>query len=100
MCGDTAPYDDIPWFWTDQHGVNLQVAGLPADAAHTIVRANTPPAAFTAMHLAEDGSVIGVTAANNPRDIRAGQALIRSRQPVDPAALADTKVPLQQLIRR
>jgi 3-phenylpropionate/trans-cinnamate dioxygenase ferredoxin reductase component len=100
MCGDNAPYDDIPWFWTDQHGVNLQVAGLPADAAQTIVRANTPPAAFTAVHLAEDGSVIGVTAANNPRDIRAGQALIRSRQPVDPAALADTKVPLQQLIRR
>jgi 3-phenylpropionate/trans-cinnamate dioxygenase ferredoxin reductase component len=100
MCGDTAPYDDIPWFWTDQHGVNLQVAGLPADAAQTIVRANTPPAAFMAVHLAEDGSVIGVTAANNPRDIRAGQALIRSRQPVDPAALADTKVPLQQLIRR
>jgi 3-phenylpropionate/trans-cinnamate dioxygenase ferredoxin reductase subunit len=100
MCGDTAPYDDIPWFWTDQHGVNLQMAGLPADAAQTIVRANTPPAAFTAVHLAEDGSVIGVTAANNPRDIRAGQALIRSRQPVDPAALADTKVPLQQLIRR
>jgi 3-phenylpropionate/trans-cinnamate dioxygenase ferredoxin reductase subunit len=100
MCGDNAPYDDIPWFWTDQHGVNLQVAGLPADAAQTIVRANTPPAAFTAVHLAENGSVIGVTAANNPRDIRAGQALIRSRQPVDPAALADTKVPLQQLIRR
>ena len=32
MCGDATPYDDIPWFWTDQHGVNLQVAGLPADA--------------------------------------------------------------------
>src|SRR5579883_1868135 len=43
MCGDTAPYDDIPWFWTDQHGVNLQVAGLPADAARTIVRMNDPP---------------------------------------------------------
>ena len=27
MCGDPTPYDDIPWFWTDQHGVNLQVAG-------------------------------------------------------------------------
>jgi NADPH-dependent 2,4-dienoyl-CoA reductase/sulfur reductase-like enzyme len=100
MCGDTTPYDDIPWFWTDQHGVNLQVAGLPADAVHTVIRANAPPAAFTAVHLAEDGSVIGVTAANNPREIRAGQALIKSRQPVDPAALADPKVPLQQLVRR
>ena len=100
MCGDATAYDDIPWFWTDQHGVNLQVTGLPADAAQTVIRANDPPASFTAVHLAEDGSVIGVTAANNPRDIRAGQALIRSRRPVDPASLADPRVPLQQLIQR
>jgi 3-phenylpropionate/trans-cinnamate dioxygenase ferredoxin reductase subunit len=100
MCGDTAPYDDIPWFWTDQHGVNLQVAGLPADAARTIVRTNEPPKAFTAVHLAEDGSVIGVTAANNPREIRAGQALIKSRRPIDAAALADPAVALQTLIPR
>jgi 3-phenylpropionate/trans-cinnamate dioxygenase ferredoxin reductase subunit len=100
MCGETAPYDDIPWFWTDQHGVNLQVAGLPADAARTIVRANTPPNAFTAVHLAEDGCVIGVTAANNPREIRAGQALIKARRPVDPAVLADPGTPLQRLIGR
>jgi 3-phenylpropionate/trans-cinnamate dioxygenase ferredoxin reductase component len=100
MCGDTTPYDDIPWFWTDQHGVNLQVAGLPADAVQTIVRANDPPNAFTAVHLAEDGSVIGVTAANNPREIRAGQALIKSGHPVDSVALADPAVPLQRLIAR
>ena len=42
-----------------------------------------PPNVFTAVHLAGDGCVIGVTAANNPREIRAGQALIRSRQPID-----------------
>jgi 3-phenylpropionate/trans-cinnamate dioxygenase ferredoxin reductase component len=100
MSGDTTPYDDIPWFWTDQHGVNLQVAGLPADAARTIVRANAPPNVFTAVHLSEDGSVIGVTAANNPREIRAGQALIRSKRPVDADALTDANVPLQRLIGR
>ena len=94
------PYDDIPWFWTDQHEVNLQVAGLPADAVRTVVRANAPPNVFTAIHLAEDGSVVGVTAANNPREIRAGQALIKSRRPVSEAALADPSVPLQTLIPR
>jgi 3-phenylpropionate/trans-cinnamate dioxygenase ferredoxin reductase component len=100
MCGDTAAYDDIPWFWTDQHAVNLQVAGLPADAVRTVVRANAPPNVFTAIHLAEDGSVVGVTAANNPREIRAGQALIKSRRPVSEAALADPSIPLQTLIPR
>ena len=100
MCGDTAPYDDIPWFWTDQHGVNLQVAGLPADAAHTVVRTSASPDAFVAVHLDAAGCVIGVTAANNPREIRAGQALIRSRQVVDAAALADAAVPMQRLLGR
>jgi 3-phenylpropionate/trans-cinnamate dioxygenase ferredoxin reductase subunit len=98
MCGDPAPYDDVPWFWTDQHGVNLQVAGLPADAARTVVRQGGAPGSFVAVHLADDGSVIGVTAANNPREIRAGQALIRSRKLVDAGKLADASVPLQRLM--
>ena len=100
MCGDPLPYDDIPWFWTDQHGVNLQVAGLPAIAVQTVVRANAPPNVFTAVHLAEDGRVIGVTAANNPREIRAGQALIKAKCLVDPVLLADPGVPLQRHIGR
>jgi NADPH-dependent 2,4-dienoyl-CoA reductase/sulfur reductase-like enzyme len=98
MCGDTTPYDDVPWFWTDQHGVNLQVAGLPADAARTVVRQGGAPGSFVAVHLAEDGSVIGVTAANNPREIRAGQALIKSHKVVDAAKLADASMPLQRLM--
>lgn len=98
MCGDAPAYDDVPWFWTDQHGVNLQVAGLPADAARTIVREGGPPGAFIAVHLAEDGTVIGVTAANNSREIRAGQALIKSRKVADIGKLADAGVPLQRLM--
>jgi 3-phenylpropionate/trans-cinnamate dioxygenase ferredoxin reductase component len=98
MCGDTTPYDDVPWFWTDQYKVNLQVAGLPADAARTVVRQGGPPGSFVAVHLAEDGSVLGVTAANNPREIRAGQALIKSRKVMDEAKLADASVPLQRLM--
>jgi NADPH-dependent 2,4-dienoyl-CoA reductase/sulfur reductase-like enzyme len=100
MCGDTTPYDDIPWFWTDQHGVNLQVAGLPSEAARTIVRIDQPPKDFVAVHLMADDRVIGVTAANAPREIRAGQALIKAGKPVDVAALADPAVPLQRLIPR
>ena len=97
MCGEMVPYDDIPWFWTDQLGVNLQVAGLPADAARTVVR---PGKDFCAVHLDADGVVIGVTAANNPRDVRAGTALIRGRAKPDLAALADAAVPLQKFMVR
>ena len=61
-----------------------------------MVRANAPPGVFTAVHLADGDIVIGVTAANNPRDVRVGQALIKARCVVDPAAAADPAVPLQR----
>lgn len=94
MCGSEKPYDDIPWFWTDQLGVNLQIAGLPAEATRTIVR---PSSTFAGVHLDAEGVVIGITAANNPREVRAGTVLIKARARPDPAALADPTVPLQSL---
>lgn len=97
MAGAPVAYDDVPWFWTDQHGVNLQVAGLPTEAARTLLRG---PGAFTAIHLAEDGTVVGITAADNAREIRAGTALIKARARPDPARLEDAAVPLQSLIPR
>ena len=45
-------------------------------------------------------AVIGVTAANNPREVRAGMALIKNRAKPDEAALADGAVPLQKLMGR
>jgi len=95
MLGGTEPYDDMPWFWTDQLGVNLQVGGLPADAAVTVVRSGKD---FAAAHLDADGVMIGVTAANNPREVRAGMALIKARAKPDVGKLADAGVGLQSFL--
>lgn len=97
MAGAGKPYDDIPWFWTDQFGVNLQVAGLPALAARTVMRVDAPPV-FVAVHLAADDRLVGVTAANAPREVRAGTALIRAARPVDVGRVGDPGVPLQSLL--
>jgi 3-phenylpropionate/trans-cinnamate dioxygenase ferredoxin reductase subunit len=99
MAGDAQPYLDIPWFWTDQHGVNLQVAGLPELARRTIMRPALAPPGFTAVHLDDEDRVVAVSAADAPRDIRAGTALIRGRLPVDAAALADPSRPLAGFAR-
>lgn len=96
--GAGKPYDDIPWFWTDQYDVNLQVVGLAVEATRTIFRPGTNPHQFTAVHLLDDNRVIAVTAANNPRDIRAATAMIKSGKPVEMAGLADPATSLQSLI--
>ena len=99
IAGQGMPYDEIPWFWTDQHGVNLQMAGTVEDAATTILRGTLGVAPFSAWHLNAAGALIGATAINAPRDLRAGQKLIRQGQSVDPALLADISVPAQVLAR-
>ena len=97
MAGQLAPYDDVPWFWTDQHGVNLQVTGFPADAARTVTRPGAGPDAFAMFHLDATNVVVGVTAVNSPRESRAGQSLVKAARPVSPEGLVDPNFPLQKL---
>jgi hypothetical protein len=77
--------------------VNFQVLGLPAEAAQTIIRPSVEPGTFTCVHLSGDGTITGVTAANNPKDIRAGKSFIRQKLKADPALLADPAVPFQKI---
>jgi 3-phenylpropionate/trans-cinnamate dioxygenase ferredoxin reductase subunit len=100
MAGTPTRYDDIPWFWTDQHGVNFQVLGLPAEAARTVVRPRSDASPFTCLHLSEDGTICGMTAANNPRDIRAGKTFVKQKLKADPALVADPAVPFQKIAVR
>jgi 3-phenylpropionate/trans-cinnamate dioxygenase ferredoxin reductase subunit len=98
MAGVMKPYDDVPWFWTDQHDVNLQVAGMAVEATRTILRPGADKHEFTAVHLLDDNRVIAVTTANAPRDIRAGTAMIKSAKPIDPEAIANPAIALQSLV--
>jgi NADPH-dependent 2,4-dienoyl-CoA reductase/sulfur reductase-like enzyme len=97
MAGMDGRYEDIPRFWTDQHGVNLQVAGSPTDAARTVVRGSRETGRFTAIHLDTDGRVIGVCAANNAREMRPALDMIRRGVQPDTDALADTQIPLNKI---
>lgn len=99
MAGLLEPYDEVPWFWTDQHGVNLQMAGLLDDAATDVWRGMPGERSFAAFHLDAHGRVVGATGVNAVREIRAAQAMIRAGKPVDPVALADPASNLQKLAR-
>ncbi|HYZ63760.1 MAG TPA: oxidoreductase C-terminal domain-containing protein, partial [Acetobacteraceae bacterium] len=88
-------YDEIPWFWTDQHGVNLQMAGTPEGAACTVIRGDPDAGRFSAWHLDADGRALGVAGVNAPRDVRAGLSYMRAGRLLDRAALADPAVRLR-----
>jgi 3-phenylpropionate/trans-cinnamate dioxygenase ferredoxin reductase subunit len=97
MLGANAPNDAVPWFWSDQYDLTLQIAGLPDEGART-VRRDLDDGAFLLFHLAEDGRLVaasGICHGNSiARDIRLAEMLIaRGATPaVDKLAAADIKL--------
>jgi 3-phenylpropionate/trans-cinnamate dioxygenase ferredoxin reductase subunit len=95
MAEDPRPYDDLPWFWSDQHGVNLQVAGFPHDEHQKVTR-HLGGGSVT-IYQAANGLIAGAVGFDCGREIRALQALMRSGQRVDPAELANPDILLRHL---
>lgn len=89
VMGATPPAHRAPWFWSDRHGLHLQVAGtLPAEGAEMVVRGEfgTPPFAMFAV---AGGRVVWAASVNDPRAVRAARRLIDRRVPVTATDLTD-----------
>lgn len=99
MAGVATQYEDVPWYWTDQHGVTIQVAGLPHESVTTVLRGDETASSFAAFHLDAGGRVVAATGVNAAREVRAAIAMIEKGMSPDPARLADTSLRLQDLLK-
>jgi 3-phenylpropionate/trans-cinnamate dioxygenase ferredoxin reductase subunit len=89
-------YDELPWFWSDQYDVNLQLLGLPARWTEPVVRGDPASGSFSQFYLDGD-RIVAIVAVNAPRDLRAAKKLVQTRKAVSAASLADPAVQLQRL---
>ena len=98
MVGGNEPFAEIPWFWTDQYDVNLQMAGAPESWDSLVWRGNPAEKSFTVFYL-KDGKPVACNTVNNGRDMRFARELIAKGRAIDPVRLADKTVKLQDLAR-
>jgi 3-phenylpropionate/trans-cinnamate dioxygenase ferredoxin reductase component len=98
MLGAAQPYAEIPWGWSDQLDVNLQVLGAPLSFDNAVIRGDPGSGSFTAFYFEED-RLAGVNAVNAPKDIAVARRLIAAGTVVDPTTLADPSVPLRSLLK-
>ncbi len=96
IVGRAPPAAEVPWFWSDQYDVKLQIAGLPFDADHQVVRGDPASGAFAVFHLNGD-RIVCVEAVNAPADFMGGRLLIGKATPVDPVLLADPSVSMKSV---
>ncbi|MGJ7041180.1 3-phenylpropionate/trans-cinnamate dioxygenase ferredoxin reductase subunit [Shinella sp. BE166] len=101
MLGGSETHSAVPWFWSDQYDMTLQIAGL-ADGAVTTVRRDMGEGAFILFHLDAEGRLIaasGIGPGNAvARDIRLAEMLIAARIHPDPAELAAPETKLKKLL--
>ncbi|MDL2406083.1 FAD-dependent oxidoreductase [Rhizobium calliandrae] len=91
----------VPWFWSDQYDLTLQIAGL-ADGAATMFRRDLGDEAFILFHVDETGRLLAASGIGRgnavARDIRLAEMLIAARICPDPAALTASHVKLKSLL--
>jgi 3-phenylpropionate/trans-cinnamate dioxygenase ferredoxin reductase subunit len=95
LCGRDPPPGEVPWFWSDQYDLKLQIAGLPFGADRTVIRGEARFGRFAVFHLAPDGRVLAVEAVNSPSEFMGGKQLIASKKPVAPERLRDISLPMK-----
>ena len=98
LLGTARAHDVVPWFWSDQGGMRLQMVGLvPAEGTPghvTVRRAGPKPDAFSLFHYV-DGQLACVESVNAPVDHMMSRKLLDAGRSPDPAAIADASVPLK-----
>jgi 3-phenylpropionate/trans-cinnamate dioxygenase ferredoxin reductase component len=94
--GIEVDYQPLPWFWSDQFDMNLQIYGVPTPSHQVVMRGQPDAGSFVLFYL-EGDRVKAALGPNAARDLRLARRLIDKQTPVTPESLADANVALSKL---
>jgi 3-phenylpropionate/trans-cinnamate dioxygenase ferredoxin reductase subunit len=94
MLAQPIPYDPIPWFWSDQYDVKLQIAGLNRGYDRVITRPGAREGGLSVWYFA-GAQFLAVDAMNDARAYMTGKRWLEAGAKPDPAKLADATLDLR-----
>jgi 3-phenylpropionate/trans-cinnamate dioxygenase ferredoxin reductase subunit len=97
LLGKPTIYNVVPWFWSDQYDLKLQMVGLSKGFDQMVVRGDFNSRAFAAFYL-KGGHMIAADTVGRPQDFMFAKKLVAVRAVIDAAQLADEAVPLKNLV--
>lgn len=102
MLGAAKSYMAVPWFWSDQYDLSLQIAGNPADGPD-IVKRQTGEQSFVMFHRDHEGRLVGASSIGPgnsiARDVKLAEMLIAKRAAPSAEQLADPSIQLKVLLK-
>jgi 3-phenylpropionate/trans-cinnamate dioxygenase ferredoxin reductase subunit len=96
ITGRAPPPGEVPWQWSDQFDIKLQIAGYAFDVDEIVIRGDPKAGKFAVFHLRGD-QLQSVEAINAPPEFMVGRQLIGNRKPVNKAKLADPAVSMKEV---
>ena len=96
--GRLEPYRALPWFWSEQYDVKLQIAGLSQGYDNVVLRGNPDEGrSFAVFYFAGD-RLLAVDAVNRPAEFMTAKRLLIQGSAVNREKLADDKLPVKELL--
>jgi 3-phenylpropionate/trans-cinnamate dioxygenase ferredoxin reductase subunit len=97
IAGRRIVYNAVPWFWTDQFDIRLQMAGLSHGYDRAVMRGNPAARKFSVFYF-RDATLVAVDSINRPADHIVARRLLASHATVTPEQAADESVALKSLL--
>lgn len=97
ICGKPEAYNALPWFWSDQYDLKLQIAGLSQGFDQVIIRGDSEQGRSFAAFYFSEGRFIAVDAINRPKEFMMSKRALTSGQIADPLKLADESIEIKDV---
>ena len=94
-----SPYNQVPWFWSDQYDIKLQIAGIFNGYDQQIISGSIKNEKFSIFSIKND-KLIAVESINKPKDFMMGKKLISKEAIINKEELAKDNIKLDKLIRK
>lgn len=95
ICGNPEAYNALPWFWSDQYDLKLQIAGLSQGFDEVIIRGDSEEGRSFAAFYFDKGRFIAVDAINRPKEFVMSKHALTTGQVADPLSLADDSIDIK-----
>jgi 3-phenylpropionate/trans-cinnamate dioxygenase ferredoxin reductase subunit len=89
----------VPWFWSDQADLKLQMAGLTMGHDQVVIRGDPDSERFSALYY-RDGQLASIEAVNAPLDYMTARRILEAGGNIPPEAAGDTDIPLKKYLTR
>lgn len=97
LCGQHVPCNAVPWFWSEQYDLRLQMAGLSRGHDEVVIRGDMSARAFTAFYL-KQGALIAADSVNRPADFMLARKLVAAGARPGTETLANPATELKRLV--